>query len=218
MRPAPRPRCLVFMALLAGSLHLRAEPLGPVEVEVIVFRYRAAANGQEWTTAASLAPQAAVQLAAAPLAGLGEVADFTAYATPDLRLTGVAQALNRAGAYEVLAHTAWRQPAAAGLAVSLAPPLDAQAPALAPSLQGALRLRPAGADLRVDVDLLVPAGEQQVAVHAQQNVRPGELRYLDHPLAGVLLQIRPWLAATSEPPAGTPNPTPTPAPRPGPAD
>ena len=214
------PWCVVLLAWWATSVPVRAELLGTVEVEVIVFRYTAAANGQEWGVALpSTLLASAVPLASAPASSAGGAGEFTAYPAADLRLTGVVKALNRAAGYEVLAHTAWRQAATSGLAVALTPAPSAEAnPALAPPLQGALRLRPAGAALRVDVELLVPAGEQQVNVQAQQNVQLGELRYLDHPLAGVLLQIRPWQAATSDslPPADLPRPMPSPTQ--GPAD
>ena len=212
--------CVVLVAWWATSVPVCAEPLGTVEVEVIVFRYTAAANGQEWGVALPSALLAsAVPLASAPAGSAGEAGEFTAYPAADLRLTGVVKALNRAAGYAVLAHTAWRQAATSGLAVALTPAPSAEAnPALAPPLQGALRLRPAGAALRVDVELLVPAGEQQVNVQAQQNVQLGELRYLDHPLAGVLLQIRPWQAVASDslPPADLPLPKASPTQ--GPAD
>lgn len=214
------PWCVVLVAWWAISVPVRAEPLGTVEVEVIVFRYTAAANGQEWGVALpSTLLASAVPLASAPAGSAGEAGEFTAYPAADLRLTGVVKALNRAAGYEVLAHTAWRQAATSGLAVALtAAPSATAAATPIPPLQGALRLRPAGVALRVDVALVVLAGEQQVSVQAQQNVRLGELRYLDHPLAGVLLQIRPWQAAASDSLLPADSPLPKASPAQGPAD
>ncbi|ABI57145.1 peptidoglycan binding protein CsiV [Alkalilimnicola ehrlichii MLHE-1] len=127
-----------------------------------------------------------------------------------LRLHGARQRLEQSDAYDPLLHIGWRQeglPRNRSVAVPLPPAwMPPQAPEeWAPSLEpqrlyGLVRVYRerflhAVIDLRYrrdtgDRDALLPAG----AVHALQQsrrMRSDELHYLDHPVLGVLIQIRP---------------------------
>ena len=196
-------RWLLLGCCLLGGV-ARAE--GPVTVELILFRYTDALDAARWPPAAgSLDFSSATPLSGAPASG--EAGFFTALPKSALRLAAVSTALRRAGPYEVLLHTAWRQPSRAGgpLYLESAPGAEGASPALT----GSLLLREAGAEIRLSGDFLVQVGDQQVRVSPNQNFRVQELRYIDHALLGLLVQVMPDSGAAdarAAPPAASPGP------------
>ena len=197
---------LLACCLLGGAARADA----PVTVELILFRYTEALDPARWTPAAAGSDFAsATPLPPAPAAG--DAGFFTALPKSALRLAAVSTALRRAGPYDVLLHTAWRQPTRAGgpLYLQSAPPVDGGVPAL----EGSLQLREAGAaEIRLSGNFLVQVGDQQVKVSPNQNFRPQELRYIDHALLGLLVQV------TTDGDAAAAAPAPAAATNPGPAD
>lgn len=193
--------CLLLVLCLCAGVARAAD--GPVVVELILFRYTAALEPARWPPATEVPDfSTATALQAGPAEG--DTAWFTALPATALRLANASNALRRAGAYEVLLHTAWRQPGRAGgpLYLRSAPPADGSAPAL----EGTLQLRQAGQEIRLNGSFLVQVGEERVQVSPNQNFRPLELRYIDHALLGVLVQMRPVDdgEAAAEPPPPAP--------------
>ncbi len=201
-------RWLLLGCCLLGGV-ARAD--GPVTVELVLFRYTEAMDPARWPPTTGT-PDFASATALQPAPDSGEAGFFTALPKRELRLAAVSTALRRAGAYEVLLHTAWRQPArAAGpIYVQSEPPAEG----VMPALEGNLQLREAGAaEIRLSGNFLVQVGDQQVKVSPNQNLRPQELRYIDHALLGLLVQVTPDGDAADASPA-----PPTAAANPGPAD
>jgi hypothetical protein len=92
----------------------------------------------------------------------------------------------------------------------------------APAVEGTLRLREAGPEIRVSGEFWVLLDSQRVKVSPNQNLRVGELRYIDHALLGLLVQVLP--ETTGEPTTAEPATAPLETPplrsaaTPGPAD
>ena len=201
----------VLFALCLSSGLARAE--GPMVVELILFRYTEALDPARWPPALEVPDfSAATALQAGPAKDNTEW--FTALPGAALRLANASNALRRTGGYEVLLHTAWRQPARASgpLYLQSAPPADGGASVL----EGTLQFRDAGQEIRLSGNFLVQVGDERVKVSPNQNFRLQELRYIDHALMGLLVQMRP--EGESEPePTAAPAPSATTA-SPGPAD
>lgn len=196
-----------LLALLLATLggHAVADP---VTVEVILFRYEAAAEAAQWPAAEGL-PSFTGARPLEESAPAGGEAWYVALSPSALRLAGASAALRRAGGREVLLHTAWRQPSGEGATVYLKAPVAD--PATAPALEGSLSIREAGRDLRLNGDFFVALGEGKVEVRADQKFKSGELRYVDHALLGLLVQVTPdqEAPAAGQEDAAAPTPAPT---------
>lgn len=203
----------VLLALGLASGLARAE--GPMVVELILFRYTEALDPARWPPAAEV-PDFSAATVLQPGPAKEDTAWFTALPSAELRLSNASNALRRTGGYEVLLHTAWRQPARAGGPIYLqsTPPADGSAPVLA----GTLQFRDAGQEIRLTGNFLVQVGDEQVKVSPNQNFRPQELRYIDHALLGLLVQMRPEAADEGDAEASAAPAPPTTAASPGPAD
>jgi hypothetical protein len=208
---------VILLSLLIAAVPARAAP--SFTVEVIAFRYSDAAQASMWAAD----EQVPALGGATPLreAVKGESPDyFTALPASALRLGGASAVLRKTAGYEVLLHTAWRQPGRAAGPISLSSRVSPEE--VEPALEGTLRLREAGPEIRVSGEFWVLLGTQRVKVSPNQNLRVGELRYIDHALLGLLVQVLPETTgetATAEP-ATAPLETPPlrSAATPGPAD
>ena len=208
---------VILLSLLIAAVPARAAP--SFTVEVIAFRYSDAAQASMWAAD----EQVPALGGATPLreAVKGESPDyFTALPASALRLGGASAVLRKTAGYEVLLHTAWRQPGrAAGPIYLRSPVLPEEA---APALEGTLRLREAGPEIRVSGEFWVLLGTQRVKVSPNQNLRVGELRYIDHALLGLLVQVLPETSEGDAAPEAATAPLETPplrsAATPGPAD
>ena len=208
---------VILLSLLSLASPARAAP--SFTVELIAFRYSDSAQASMWA-AAELAPALG---GATPLreAAKGESPDyFTALPASALRLGGASAVLRKTAGYEVLLHTAWRQPGRAAGPIYLRSPVLPEE--TVPALEGTLRLREAGPEIRVSGDFWVLLDTQRVKVSPNQNLRVGELRYIDHALLGLLVQVLPETSDADGSAESTAAPLETPplrsAATPGPAD
>lgn len=182
-------RLLLLMAL---STTCAAEPL--LNVEVVLIRHESS-EPQHWLKPETLPDFARGQRLAAPTAG--EPAVWTTLEPAALRLTSAVAALRRRGNYSVLLHTGWRQPVSAPRMVLLEPqppaltptPAEPAAATVTPPVQGLLEIRPIGAVYRMSGDFLLDEAGSPRRVTARQNLKAGELRYLDNARLGVLIQV-----------------------------
>ena len=187
---------VILLSLLTLAVPASAAP--SFTVEVIAFRYSDSAQASMWAAD----EQAPALGGATPLreAVKGEAPDyFTALPASALRLGGASAVLRKTAGYEVLLHTAWRQPGRAAGPISLSSPVLSDE--AAPALEGTFRLREAGQEIRVSGEFWVLLDTQRVKVSPNQNLRVGELRYIDHALLGLLVQVLPEMpdgAATPE--------------------
>ncbi len=177
-----------LLALVVAGMATPAARADPVVVEVILFRYDAAAEASQWPQAASLPSFSGARPLEDPGSAPGE-GWYSSLPPSSLRLAGSANALRRSGGREVLLHAAWRQPSAEGTVVYLKAP--AADPSGTPALEGSLAVHEAGRELRVSGDFLLAVGSARVLVHADQKFRATELRYVDHALLGLLVQVSP---------------------------
>ena len=208
---------VILLSLLIATVPARAAP--SFTVEVIAFRYGDAAQASMWAAD----EQVPALGGATPLreSVKGESPDyFTALPASSLRLGGASAVLSKTAGYEVLLHTAWRQPGrAAGPIYLRSPVLPEEA---APALEGTLLLREAGPEIRFSGEFWVLLGTQRVKVSPNQNLRVGELRYIDHALLGLLVQVLPETSEGDAAPESAAGPLETPplrsAATPGPAD
>lgn len=126
--------------------------------------------------------------------GAGAVA-YSRLAQPELVLTPLARRLEASGAFRVLAHGGWWQPAASSSAPVR---IDALGSGLnlGEALTGTVRVYRTqvlhvAADLALVRDTGVgPDGSVQ-RLHTRRGLREGEVHYLDHPAIGALVQVRP---------------------------
>jgi len=192
----------LLLALLLSAL--QPAVADDFEIEVLVFRHTAQTTTGAWTasgTGPSLA--SARRLAEAPESPAPDAAPlaFTKLPSTRHRLAGAGKLLAGSSAYEVVSHTAWRQPGDAGIAVYLGDEVAAlAAPAaveaslalptpLGPRAEGTLRLQADTTDIRVGTDFVVMAGDTPLRVRSMRNLRSGELHYLDHAVLGIVLQV-----------------------------
>lgn len=214
-------KALRWYLLLAVAFVLPAEAVSLLDVEVIVFRYTDA-DLTRWKTPDPLPDYSAERLLESPAETTGRdaIANWTRKPDDALALTAAARALSR-GSQEVVLHLGWRQPANSRHRVRLQSEDGSK-------LDGTVQLLGAGKRLQWQEDLLVTVGEQRIRVRNTQKLRPRELRYADHALLGVLVQVTPVAEAedaASEPaPATGPSESEAPAapagegPQAGPAD
>jgi hypothetical protein len=160
------------------------------DVEVIVFRNLGARDdGEQWPTDTAAATSG---LALSPLQqGLENLPDS------QFTLNDVAGALQRSGAYQVLAHRLWRQ---AGYDRHSAVPYlvkTAQGSAHY-GLDGSITLiRERYLHLAVDLALTTPGSLYRL--NETRRMRSGELHYFDNPHFGVIARITPYGSDESAP-------------------
>ena len=214
-------------ALLLAMLWPSLQPVlaDDFEVEVIVFRHTAQAAAGTWAaseTGPALGSARRLADAEEHPAPDAEPMPFTKLPSTAHRLAGADRLLAGSSVYEVVSHTAWRQPGDAGVAVYLgdeaamtpeaaaAPDAGLGLPApVRPRAEGMLRLQVDATDMRVGTDFTVLAGETPLRVRATRNLRSGELHYLDHEVLGILLQVTPMAPASSgAPPVSAPEAVP----------
>jgi hypothetical protein len=226
------------------------------EIELIVFARNDSDSGQteswprepgtpNWSNAHTIQPEL-------PPMAEGVVttpSSITLVPKAGYRLNGAVRELERtAGRLEPLLHLAWRQPVqnrdTAGWLYIESPfhVTGSTGFALPKRLEGAIRIG-LSRYLHIDLDLLLrnqaPASANTYAIATSpyrsyrmqdhRRMRSGELHYIDHPLMGVLVEIRPFEAPKPEPeppapivlprtaaPTAAPMPTPSGAPQPAP--
>jgi len=174
------------------------------------------------TKAVALTPDGTPLLDSAP----GEAAPFLPAEADGYQLGGIVRALERSSAYEPLVHLAWRQ---AGLDRRQALPILVRVgpPDEPPILEGTLQVH-LSRYLHLTADLLyardLPSGVTDEAVPAEavtpadggssaprpdsalfrldqsRRMRSGEIHYVDHPVFGVIAEIRPHEFAEAETP------------------
>lgn len=192
-----------LLLLVAGWLHpgnSQAETgEQPVlyDVEVVVFRNRSPqADGEQWPQRSVEADQSLDRgFSSEPVdAGIEELA------REQRSLQAVADSMQRSGAYDVLLHTAWRQP---GLDRTLAQPYTVPQGLERKGyrLEGSIRLV-RERFLHLEIDLLLskpPAAfipgqamdmpDPVYELRETRRVRRGELHYFDNPWLGVIAQV-----------------------------
>jgi hypothetical protein len=188
-----------LLLLVSGWLHPGSSQAETVaqpalyDVEVVVFRNRSPqADGEQW-------PQRRVEadrgFSSKPVeTGIEELA------REQRSLQAVADSMQRSGAYDVLLHTAWRQP---GLDRTLAQPYTVPhgLERRGYRLEGTIRLV-RERFLHLDIDLLlskppatfIPGQAMDIPdpvyeLKEARRVRRGELHYFDHPWLGVIAQV-----------------------------
>ena len=212
-------RLLTVLALTATFAAMLAVPTGASArwfmVEIIVFDDPTDRNldAEHWPADPG---EPSLQGAADLMPPHGGAPDEAAHAfrlvrRSDLSLKGVWNALRRSDRYRPFLHAGWRLP---GLPHSVARPAHVS-PNLGiggldaaehdgverPAVQGTVKVSLARY-LRVDVDLLYSRPESgaaaapdpapaQFRLVSERRMRSGELHYIDHPLFGVLIRIKP---------------------------
>ena len=223
VRPAPTgARRLAVLALTAVFAAMLAIPAGASDrwftVEIIVFDDLKDENldAEHWPAdPGEPSLQDAVELTR------GRGSDDAAHAfrlvgRADLSLNGVWNALRRSARYRPFLHAGWRVPGlphGAARPAHVGPRLgnsgvdaaehDGDEP---PTVQGTVKVSLARY-LRVDVDLLYkrPESGEAAALNAaparfrlvsERRMRSGELHYIDHPLFGALILVKPFRHAS----------------------
>lgn len=198
--PSVRPRRLLWTALLlagVAAVGAGAAAAATYRVELVVFaREDSDASPEEPARLACL--ERARPIAAEP--GAAELPK--AVPPSQLLLVSEAQAIRRRGSgLRLLVHAAWQQEIPDGKAgpwVLL--------PATA-EVGGCLR---AGIKKVPEVEIALaylPDPEDQHRAQLKQQVRPGEVHYLDHPAVGVLLRLDPLGADAGATPAPATEPS-----------
>ncbi len=193
--PRPARRCIPLAGLLCVvatlcCLGAQAVSAAQYDVEVIVFRNLAARDeGEQWPsdTAGSTGGFASIPLQQ----GLQELPES------QFALNDVAGALQRSGAYQVLAHRLWRQSA-----------YDRQsaAPYLLHAVQGSAHHELDGSItllrehyLHLAIDLALRSSGTLYRLDEARRIRSGELHYFDNPRFGVIARVTPYGSDESAP-------------------
>lgn len=176
---------LILFALLVCAAPARAGGLYAVEV-VIFERLRG-----EAVPGGELLPP---ERGARDLAPGGEGAPYARLAESALALTAQARRLEANGAFRVLAHGGWWQPAGTGAAPVRIDALGAGLN-LGEALTGTVRVYQTrvlhvAADIALVRDTGIGAGGSVQRLHTRRGLRAGEVHYLDHPAIGALVQVR----------------------------
>lgn len=160
-------------------------------VEVVVFRQWEArgADGESWPEV----PPALRRDVRVSRPGGGP---FRRLSPGAYRLSGIRQRLESADQYVVLEHFGWVQPELAGgrnqwVALGDGVPAGTGVPE-APGLYGMMRVY-VSRYLHAQVDLRYrrEAGGTVYPMSQSRRMRSGEIRYLDHPVLGVIVQAHP---------------------------
>ncbi|EAR20592.1 CsiV family protein [Nitrococcus mobilis] len=215
----PSHRCIVVvLALLLGALATPGLAQNTYAVEVVIFRHwEAPDNDAEfWPHQPPPISRSATQrlVTLGPAASGADAPGFNRLPATKLQLAGIHQRLARSNDYRVLLHVGWRQPglkpnnaAAVVLPLNWFPP--AQLTAGAGASQNPFESLPQGTRLwgtlrllqrrylHFQVDLRyrrdgARAGDAATVYPMTQSrrMRVGEIHYLDHPVLGILVQVR----------------------------
>jgi len=177
-----------LLTVMVGGRQVLAETteLKQYDVEVIVFRNLSGqSGGEQWPWRDTEQPQGISRF---PLEKM-----LDELPASDYRMQQIATALNRSGAYRVMAHKAWRQPARKRMD---SVPYEF-APAAGDGLTGAIMLV-RERFLHLDIDLALARSDGSYAdvpvytLQEKRRVRSGELHYFDHPRFGVIAEVTPW--------------------------
>jgi len=209
----PGPAALYLTALLCAILLLTAGKLQAsdnrdwYDVEIVVFRQFDGGNVQSaerWPTnpdPARFERYARVSTSASGQRGAADSdTNFLRLGDNALRLRDTASRMRSSGAYQILLHTAWRQPGmpnnsarAVYLPLDQAPPGPAGEDARVPAgLSGHIRLvREQFLHFDVDLRFAEPGTERVVVMQERRRMRSGELHYFDNPRLGVLVIATP---------------------------
>jgi hypothetical protein len=174
---------LLCVLAALGCLGTRAVAATRYDVEVIVFRNLAASDdGEQWPANTTVAGNG---FARTPLQQGPEDLPDSQFA-----LNGVAGALQRSGAYQVLAHRLWRQ--SAYDRHSAIPYLLHTSPGSSGrEVDGSITLiRERYLHLAVDLTLTSP--DVLYRLDETRRMRSGELHYFDNPHIGVIARITPY--------------------------
>ncbi len=158
------------------------------QVEVIGFRYADSAGS--WASDPVPPDFASASLLAEPASEpdlAGKKVAFAALPAHALTLAGAYRVLARAGDITPVFHVGWLQRDADVRTVHVVPPVDAGL-ALAP-LEGTVQITGNREALQLRAHFVARVGEALVGIHETRKLMPGELHYLDHALAGVLVQV-----------------------------
>ena len=181
-------------------LSIQVASAAQYDVEVIVFRNLAARDdGEQWPADTSVTTG---RFARSPLQqGLENLPDS------QFALNGVAGALQRSGAYQVLAHRLWRQ---SGYDRLSAVPylLHATRGSAVYELDGSITLI-RERYLHLAVDLTLTSRDVLYQLDETRRMRSGELHYFDNPRFGVIARVTPYESDESVPEdeAGAGEPT-----------
>ena len=173
-----RTALLLFLFFAAGI----AQADTSYRVEVILFAHtdNGAARSEVWTDGARPDLSHAIDLES-PAPG------FTPLDAAAHTLGGVASRLGRSGQYRVVAHRAWIQP---GLPEQAARPVRISGD----GLDGTITLI-LGRFLHLRTDLLYHTSLDgrwiTARVGDRRKMRSGELHHIDHPLLGMIAEVRP---------------------------
>jgi hypothetical protein len=181
---------LICVLAVLGCLGNRAVAATRYDVEVIVFRYLAASDdGEQWPENTTVAGDAFASTTLQQ--GLENLPDS------QFALNDVAGALQRSGAYRVLAHRLWRQSAYdRNSAVPYL--LHTTAGSSVREVDGSITLiRERYLHLAVDLTLASPGALYRL--DETRRIRSGELHYFDNPRFGVIARVTPYESDESAP-------------------
>jgi len=181
---------LLCVLAVLGCLGNRAVAATRYDVEVIVFRYLAASDdGEQWPENTTVAGDGFASTTLQE--GLENLPDS------QFALNGVAGALQRSGAYRVLAHRLWRQSAYdRNSAVPYL--LHTTAGSSVREVDGSITLiRERYLHLAVDLTLASPGALYRL--DETRRIRSGELHYFDNPRFGVIARVTPYESDESAP-------------------
>lgn len=181
---------LLCVLAALGCLGTRAVAATRYDVEVIVFRYLAASDdGEQWPENTTVAGDGFASTTLQQ--GLENLPDS------QFALNGVAGALQRSGAYRVLAHRLWRQSAYdRNSAVPYL--LHTTAGSSVREVDGSITLiRERYLHLAVDLTLASPGALYRL--DETRRIRSGELHYFDNPRFGVIARVTPYESDDSAP-------------------
>jgi Peptidoglycan-binding protein, CsiV len=181
---------LLCVLAALGCFATRAVAATLYDVEVIVFRYLAASDdGEQWPENTTVADDG---IAPTPLQqGLENLPDS------QFALNAVAGALQRSGAYRVLAHRLWRQ--SAYDRHSAVPYLLHTSPGSSGrEVDGSITLI-RERYLHMAVDLTLTSPDVLYRLDEARRMRSGELNYFDNPHFGVIVRVTPYGSEESAP-------------------
>ena len=180
------------------------------DVEVVVFRHRSLqADGERWS---GQGPVQDSEFSSVPLRSELKELPAGQYA-----LDNIASALQRSGDYEVLLHTAWRQPGN-DRTTAIPYPMPHKTDGAGNMLGGSIRLV-RERFLHLDVDIVASAPQALhfmdvpeatrypdapvYRLNEARRVRSGELHYFDHPYLGLIARVVPYTPPELPVPVGT---------------
>jgi hypothetical protein len=188
-RRAARSWLMYALAVLYGLSATVVASADQYDVEVIVFRNLAPRDdGEQWPADAG---DDAGGFASVPLQqGVEELPES------QFTLNDVAGALQRSGAYRVLAHRLWRETAYDSKSAVPYELYTTQGGSR--TLEGSIKLI-RERYLHLDIDLTLSASGSLYRLDEMRRIRSGELHYFDNPHFGVIARVTPYGAVETPP-------------------